>query len=66
MDFLHAVVPVAYCDYVMLDKYWEEQVHRMRQRLTPTSIEIPLARVLSKRTGGLEELVRRLDGGRPG
>ena len=24
MDFLHAVVPVAYCDFVMLDKYWED------------------------------------------
>lgn len=66
MDFLHAVVPVAYCDYVMLDKYWEDQVRRMRQRLTPTSIDIPLARVLSKRTGGLEELVRSLEGAAPG
>src|SRR5262245_66004270 len=31
VDFLHAVVPVAYCDFVMLDKYWEEQVRRMRE-----------------------------------
>jgi hypothetical protein len=34
--------------------------------LTPTSIDIPLARVLSKRTGGLEELVRSLEGAAPG
>ena len=38
VDFLHAVVPVSYCDFVMLDKYWEEQVRRMRERLARASI----------------------------
>jgi hypothetical protein len=65
MDFLHAVVPVAYCDFVMLDKYREDQVRRMRERLTAASIDIPLARVISKRSGGLEGLVRSLEGATP-
>jgi len=34
MDFFHAVVPVAYCDLVLLDKYWETQVDRVRSRLS--------------------------------
>jgi hypothetical protein len=39
-------------DFVMLDKYWEEQVRRMRERLARASIENPLAQVISKRSGG--------------
>src|SRR5262249_23522533 len=65
LDFLHAVVPVAYCDFVMLDKYWEEQVRRMRERLARASIDIPLAQVISKRSGGLECLVRSLEDATP-
>ena len=65
VDFLHAVVPVAYCDFVMLDKYWEEQVRRMRVRLARASIDIPLAQVISKRSGGLECLVRSLEDATP-
>lgn len=61
LDFLHAVVPVAYCDFVMLDKHWEDQVRRMRERLTSASIDTPLARVLSKRSGGLQALVEALE-----
>jgi hypothetical protein len=65
VDFLHAVVPVAYCDFVMLDKYWEDQVRRMRERLARASIDIPLAQVISKRSGGLECLVRSLENAPP-
>jgi hypothetical protein len=65
VDFLHAVVPVAYCDFVMLDNYWEDQVRRMRERLARASIDIPLARVISKRSGGLECLVRSLEDATP-
>jgi hypothetical protein len=65
LDFLHAVVPVAYCDFVMLDKYWEDQVRRMRERLARASIDIPMAQVISKRSGGLECLVRSLEDATP-
>jgi hypothetical protein len=65
LDLLHAVVPVAYCDFVMLDKYWEDQVRRMRERLARASIDIPLAQVISKRSGGLECLVRSLEDATP-
>src|SRR5207237_8766492 len=61
VNFLHAVVPVAYCDFVMLDIYWEDQVRRMRERLARASIAIPLAQVISKRSGGLECLGRNLE-----
>jgi hypothetical protein len=41
-------------DFVMLDKYWEEQVRRMRERLARASIDNPLAQVISKRSGRVE------------
>jgi hypothetical protein len=33
MDFFHAVVPVSYCDFVLLDSRWRDQVDRLRARL---------------------------------
>ena len=38
IDLLHAVVPVAYCDLVLLDKHWETQVDRVRSRLKAACI----------------------------
>ena len=60
MDFFHAVVPVAYCDVVLLDKYWETQVERVRSRLAQTEMTVPLAAV-SKKANGLERLVLALE-----
>jgi len=59
MDFFHAVVPTSYCDWVLLDKYWREQVERVRLRLDRAQIKVPLARVLSGPTA-LEDLITNL------
>jgi hypothetical protein len=56
IDLLHAVVPVAYCDFVLLDSHWETQVTQMRNRITATGLSFPIANVFSKRVNGLEKL----------
>ena len=38
IDLLHSVVPIAYCDYVLLDKYWVTQIHQMRNRFDKSKI----------------------------
>ncbi len=55
MDFAHAVVPVSYCDYVLLDGRWRDQVDRLRTRLRRLNIDFPLAQALSG-----EDALRRL------
>jgi hypothetical protein len=47
MDFFHTIVPVAYCDIVLLDGKWRDQVDRVRSRLDRAGVQFPLARVLS-------------------
>lgn len=53
IDLVHAVVPVAYCDIVLLDKHWREQVNRMRVRFDDAKMSIPIAKIYS---GGPDEL----------
>ncbi len=60
IDLLHAVVPVAYCDLVLLDKHWETQVDRTRSRLNG-GISIPIARVFSGKAGGLDRFLCALE-----
>ncbi len=47
MDFLHTVVPVAYCDIVLLDGRWRDQVDRLRRRLQQVGRPLQLATALS-------------------
>jgi hypothetical protein len=35
-DFFHAIVPLAYCDYVLLDGYWATQASIAAHRLYQT------------------------------
>ena len=44
VDLLHAVVPLAYCDYVLLDAHWEAQVKRVRKKLTEGASPFQLQR----------------------
>jgi hypothetical protein len=50
IDFMHAVVPVSYCEFVLLDKHWETQVELVRSRLSKTALHVPLARVYSEKS----------------
>ena len=63
IDLLHAVVPVAYCDLVLLDKYWETQVARARSRLKKARISTPIAKVFSGKSGGVEDFLCELEAG---
>ena len=60
IDLLHSVVPVAYCDYVLLDAHWEEQVARVRTRFANTKMQVPLANVFSKKSTGLKRFLAAL------
>lgn len=54
MDLLHAIVPVAYCDYVLLDAQWEHRVGEVRNRLRKHGVEIEPAKVFSQKRNGID------------
>ena len=61
IDLLHAVVPVAYCNIVLLDKHWETQVERVRQRFAAARMRVPMAKVFSGRSNGIDCFLRALE-----
>lgn len=58
LDIGHAVVPVAYCDYVLLDSDWRTQVEKARIRITKAGMTFPMAKVFS--ASGLKEFLLEL------
>jgi hypothetical protein len=60
-DFYHAVVPVAYCDFVLLDKSWETHVDQARLSLNGAGVSVPIARVFSLKKGGLDRFFLELE-----
>jgi hypothetical protein len=63
VDFLHATVPVSYCDLVLLDRHWTTQVEKVRARLKTAGIDVPIARVFSEADNGVERFLRDLESG---
>jgi len=63
IDLLHAVVSVAYCDLVLLDKYWKEQVDRARARLSAVGMSVPIARVFSGKANETDRFLAELESG---
>jgi hypothetical protein len=63
IDLFHAVVPAAYCDLVLLDKHWETQVDRVHSRLISADIAIPVARVFSGKSEGVNRFLNELESG---
>lgn len=61
IDFYHAVVPIAYCDLVLLDKYWEKQVNHVRSRFVQANMSVPMAKVFSKKMDGIERFMCALE-----
>ncbi len=61
IDLFHAVVPVAYCDLVLLDKHWETQVDRVRSRFDAPGMVIPIGRVFSGKANGIERFLCELE-----
>lgn len=60
LDFFHAVVPVSYCDYVLLDRHWAAQVRQIEGRFRHAGVERSLACVLTG-AAGIEELLQTLE-----
>jgi hypothetical protein len=46
-DLFHAVVPVAYCDFVLLDSHWKTKVGQVYKSLNKAGLSIPIAKVFS-------------------
>jgi len=63
IDLLHAIVPVAYCDLVLLDKHWHTQVERVRQRFLAAGMSVPMARVFSEKANGIDQFLSELEKG---
>jgi hypothetical protein len=51
-DFFHAIVPLAYCDYVLLDGYWATQASIAAHRLYQTGQIETVAQAFSQRQNG--------------
>jgi len=60
-DLFHAVVPLAYCDLVLLDKHWETQVNRVRSRLEAAGLSVPVAAVFSGKANGVDRFISQLE-----
>jgi hypothetical protein len=60
IDLRHAVVPVSYCDLVLLDKHWTAQVEKVRARLREGGLDVPIARVFSERDDRVERFLHDL------
>lgn len=62
IDLTHTVVPVSYCDYVLLDNGWTTRVNQMRARFAKAGVCVPMAKVFSKKNNGLESFFKELEG----
>lgn len=61
-DIHHAIISIAYCDYVLLDGKWEALHERMVRRFTELRFPINVAKVFSKRRQGVELFLKELEG----
>jgi len=61
IDFLHSVVPVSYCDYVLLDGGWATIVENARARITTAGQIPPRAKIFTGGIPALEELISTLE-----
>jgi hypothetical protein len=60
IDLLHAAMPLNCCDYILLDGPWAERVVRMKQRISKTSMKMPVAQCFSQRDNGVEAFLADL------
>jgi hypothetical protein len=61
-DLHHAIMSITYCDYVLLDGKWEDFHERMVRRFDELQLPIRVAKVFSKRRGGVELFLTELEG----
>lgn len=53
-DFMHAIVPLSYCDYVALDSHWASEAEKAANRLIKAGQKEKVARVFKKESGIIE------------
>jgi hypothetical protein len=59
IDFFHAVVPLSYCDFVLLDKAWAERARQVQAELEKKGLLTHRATVVSERSAGdLPSMIR--------
>ena len=60
-DIHHAIMSIAYCDYVLLDGQWEDLHERMVRRFTKLELPIRVAEVFSARRQGVDLFLKALE-----
>jgi len=63
IDVSHAVVAVAYCDYVLLDGHWATQVEQAKKRIIDGGLSVPMAKVFSEKNDGIERFLQEIEFG---
>jgi hypothetical protein len=61
MDISHAIVAVAYCEYVLLDGHWVTQVEHARKRIRDGGALFHMAKVFSEKEDGLKKFLQELE-----
>ena len=53
IDFIHAVMPLNSCDFVLLDAAWAARVETMKRRIAKAAVVMPLAKCYSQKNNGV-------------
>jgi hypothetical protein len=61
IDLMHSVVPLAYCDIVLLDKHWKTQAEKVRERVAAANMTFPVAKVFSGKTDEVSKFLELLE-----
>jgi hypothetical protein len=61
IDLMHTVVPVSYCDVVLLDRHWCTRVEQVRRRLEAVDAPFPISAAFSGRGRGLEDFLAKVE-----
>jgi len=61
IDLQHAILPICYCDYVLLDGAWEQRVKNMHNRIAKQNINLKTAKCFSKKNNGIHNFLADLD-----
>jgi hypothetical protein len=61
IDLLHAVVPGAYAEFVVVDGKWASAISQAAERIRKAGYTTPIARAFSPRGNGIEEFLSALE-----
>ena len=61
IDLIHSVVPLAYCDIVLLDKHWKAQAEKVRERVAAANMTFPVAKVFSGKADEISQFLALME-----